>query len=158
VKQIYHSRTSDGRNGATVNTLSIKRKKKTDLLTYRGGREKKGGLVCSYQYSNVRYGTTDSCGRFLRSASHRAIHAEIFARLAALSTLTVATMRTQSSDSAKHVSSKNELCSEYGTPKSCADGVEPREGHRCACVNSRCGGCARMDAMEGVKLVPAGGE
>jgi hypothetical protein len=51
-------------------------------------------------------------GRFLRSASHRAIQAEIFARLAALSTFTVATMRVQSSESAKQVSSKNELCSE----------------------------------------------
>jgi hypothetical protein len=67
-------------------------------------------------------------------------------------------MRAQSSDSAKHVSSKNELCSEYGTPKSCADGVEPREGRRCACVNSRCGGCARTEAMEGAEVVPAGGE
>lgn len=117
-----------------------------------------GELICSYQYSSVRYGTTDPCGRFLRSASHRAIHAEILARLVPLSTLTVAMMRAQSSDSAKHVSSKNELCSEYGTPKSCADGVEPREGRRWACVNSQCGGCARTEAMEGAEVVPAGGE
>jgi len=121
-------------------------------------KSKKKQKISSYQYSNVRYGTTDPGGRFLRSASQRAIHAEILARLAALSTFTVATMRVQSSDSAKHVSSKNELCSEYGTPKSCAAGVEPRAGRRCACVNSRCGGRARMEAMDGVVLVPAGGE
>jgi hypothetical protein len=83
---------------------------------------------------------------------------EIFARLAALSTFTVAIMRAQSRESAKHVSSKNELCSEYGTPKSCAVGVEPRAGCRCAYVNSRCGGRARMVAIDGVVLVPAGGE
>jgi hypothetical protein len=67
-------------------------------------------------------------------------------------------MRAQSSESAKHVSSKNELCSEYGTPKSCADAVEPRAGRRCVCVNSRWGGRARTEAIEGVELVPAGGE
>ena len=110
-----------------------------------------------YQYSKVRYGTTPD-GRFLRSDSHRAIQAEIFPRLAALSTFTVATIRAQSSESAKHVSSKNELCSEYGTPKNCVFGVEPRAGRRCVYVNSRCGGCARMDAIDGVVLVPAGGE
>src|SRR6266481_4966860 len=87
--------------------------------------------VLLYQYSKVRYGTTPG-GRFLRSASHRAIQAEIFARLFALSTFTVATMRAQSSESAKQVSSKNELCSEYGTPKNCAVDVEPRAGCRCA--------------------------
>lgn len=110
-----------------------------------------------YQYSKVRYGTTPG-GRFLRSASHRAIQVEIFARLVALSTFTVATMRAQSSESAKHVSSKNELCSEYGTPKNCAFDVEPRAGRRCAYVNSRCGGFDRTEAMDGVALVPAGGE
>lgn len=110
-----------------------------------------------HQYSKVRYGTTPS-GRFLRSASHRAIQAEIFARLAALSTFTVATIRAQSSESAKHVNSKNELCSEYGTPKNCALGVEPRAGRRSAYVNSRCGGRARMEAMDGVMLVLAEGE
>ena len=52
---------------------------------------------------------------FLRSASHRAIQAEIFARLAALPKFPVATIRSQSSESTKHVSSKSELCSEYGT-------------------------------------------
>lgn len=110
-----------------------------------------------YQYSKVRCGTTPG-GRFLRSASHRVIQAEIFARLFALSTLTVATMRAQSSESAKHVSSKKELCSEYGTPKNCTVDVEPRAGRRCAYVNSRCGWCARMEAMDGAVLVPAGGE
>ena len=71
--------------------------------------------------------------RFLRSASHHAIQADIFARLAALSTLlstfTVVTM-PQSTESAKHVSSKNGLCSEYGTPKNYAFGVESRAGRR----------------------------
>jgi hypothetical protein len=105
----------------------------------------------------VRYGTIPG-GRFLRSASHRAIQAEIFARLAALSTFTVATMRAQSSESAKHVSSKNELCSEYGTPKNCVFGVEPRAGRRSTYVNSRCGGRARMEAMDGVVLALAEGE
>lgn len=59
-----------------------------------------------YQYSRERYGgATPSGPRFLRSASQRATHAEIFARLAARSTFTVATIRAQSSESAKHVSS-----------------------------------------------------
>src|SRR5258708_35352934 len=78
-----------------------------------------------YQYSKVRYGTTPG-GRFLRSDSHRAIQEDIFARLLALSTFTVATMRAQSSESAKHVSSKNELGSETGTPNNCALAIEPR--------------------------------
>jgi hypothetical protein len=67
-------------------------------------------------------------------------------------------MRAQSRERAKHVSSKNELCSEYGTPKSWAVGVEPRAGRRCAYVNSRCGGCARIEAIDGDVLVPAGSE
>jgi len=46
----------------------------------------------------VRYETTQS-DRFL---SYRAIQAEILARLAVLSTLSVATMRAQSSESARH--------------------------------------------------------
>jgi hypothetical protein len=80
-------------------------------------RHQTSARVSNYQYSNVRYGTTPG-ERFLRSASQRVIQVDIFARLAELSTLTVAMIRAQSRESAKHVSSKNELCSEYGTPKS----------------------------------------
>ena len=54
---------------------------------------------------------------FLRCASHRA---EIFAQLAAFPKFPVATIRSQSSESTKHVSLKSELCSEYGIPKNCA--------------------------------------
>ena len=50
----------------------------------------------------------------------------------------------------KHVNPKNELCSEYGTPKNCALGVEQRGAY----VNSR-SGCARMRAIDVVVLVPA---
>ena len=118
---------------AKHNLIRRKKNKQENLLAHMVVKYKtkaKKQKISSYQYSNVRYGTTDPGGRFLRSTSQRAIHAEILARLAALSTFTVATMRVQSSDSAKHVSSKNELCSEYGTPKSCAAGVEPRAGRR----------------------------
>ena len=57
----------------------------------------------------------DDPGRFLRSASHRVIQAESLARLAALSTFTVAMMRAQSPKA--HVSSKNGLCSEYSAAR-----------------------------------------
>ena len=69
----------------------------------------------------------DDPGRFLRSASHRTIHAENLARLAALSTFTVATMRAQSTEA--HSSSKNGLCFEYGTARHTSNRVgEPAEG------------------------------
>lgn len=60
-----------------------------------------------YQYSGERYGCTTTAPPpwALRSASQRATQAEIFARLDARSTLTVATIRAQSIESAKHVSS-----------------------------------------------------
>jgi hypothetical protein len=47
-----------------------------------------------------------------------------------LPTLTVAIILPQLKDIAKQVSSKNEECSEYGTGKSCIDGVEFRAGWR----------------------------
>ena len=72
-------------------------------------------------------------GRFLMSASHRAIQAESLARIAALSTFTVATMRAQSTEA--HSSSQNGLCSEYGTARYTSNRVrdvvrvcEPAEG------------------------------
>ena len=64
-------------------------------------------------------------------------------------------MPAQSSESEKYVSSKNELCSEYHTPKSCAlsMGVELRAGRRSAYANPWCVGHARTEAMDGVVLV-----
>jgi len=67
-------------------------------------------------------------------------------------------MHTQSSESVKQVSSKNKLCSKYSMPKSCTDAIKPHVGCRCACMNLRCGGHMRMEAIEGIELVPAGGE
>jgi hypothetical protein len=67
-------------------------------------------------------GTTPG-SRFLRSASHRAVQTEIFA----LSTFTVATIRAKSSETVKHVSSKNELCSTIRHAE------ELRIGRRTAC-------------------------
>ena len=78
--------------------------------------------------------------------------AENFVRLTALSTSTVVTMPAQLSKSAKHVSSKDELCCEYNTQKNSAlsIGVEPRAGRRSVYVNSLYIGRARMGAMDGV--------
>ena len=90
------------------------------------------------------------------SASHRSTHFDIFPRELSLPTFTVAIMRTQSSDSAKHVSSKNELCSEYGTPYRSSDAVEFFIGLRFAWVKVRL--CARemTEEMEGRVSVPTG--
>ena len=76
----------------------------------------------------------------------RTIQAENPVRFDALSTSTVGTMPAQLSKSAKHVSSKDELCSEYNIQKNCAlsIGVEPRAGRRSVYVNSLYIGCARM--------------
>lgn len=54
--------------------------------------------------------------RFFLSASHFSTHFDILPLELSLPTFTVAIMRTHSNESAKQVSSKNELCSEYGTP------------------------------------------
>ncbi len=91
----------------------------------------------SYQYSEVRYFTTSTFPRFFLSASHRSNHFAIFPLDVSLPTLTVAIIRAQSNDSAKHVSSKNELCSEYGTPYTCKVDVELRIGCIFAWVNVR---------------------
>ena len=66
-------------------------------------------------------------------------------------------MRAQLNESAKQVSSKNELCSEYGTPYTCIAAVEFRVGCKFACVNVR--DCEReiTVGIEGSMSVPLGG-
>lgn len=58
---------------------------------------------------------------------------------------------------AKHVSSKNELCSEYGTPYNCTLYVDLCMGFRSAYVKDR--DCPRemMDAIGGLRSLPVGG-
>jgi len=67
-------------------------------------------------------------------------------------------MHTQSSESAKQVSSKNKLCSEYGMPKSCTDTIKPCVGCRCTCMNLWCGRHVRTEVIKGVELVLASGK
>jgi hypothetical protein len=64
----------------------------------------------------------------LLSAVHRSIQLFIFALVAADPTLTVGTTFSIRSAQTNIVSSLNELCSEYGTPKQDASRVEPRCG------------------------------
>lgn len=109
-----------------------------------------------YQYSNVRYFTTSIFPRFFLSASHRSTHFAILPLDVSLPTLTVAIIRAQSNDSAKHVSSKNELCSEYGTPYTCKVAVELRIGCRFACVNVRLCEREMTFGMDGSVSVPLG--
>jgi hypothetical protein len=66
-------------------------------------------------------------------------------------------MRPHLSDSAKHVSSKNDECSEYGTGNSCTAVLELRAGRRFAYVNVFCCAWEMTDAMVGDWTVPAGG-
>ena len=72
---------------------------------------------------------------FFLSASHLSTHLPIFPLEFSLPTLTVAIILPQSNDIAKHVNSKNELCSEYGTPYICSVDVEFFIGLRFAYVN-----------------------
>ena len=90
----------------------------TQTLTLKGRAE------LEWSYSNVGYGTTTS-GHFLCSASHRAMQAKILARLAALSTFSVATMRAQSSESARQLEERTEV-----RVLQCALAVEPRARRR----------------------------
>lgn len=64
---------------------------------------------------------TPSLVLFLRSASHFSTHLVIFPRETSLPTFTVAIIFPHSNDSAKHVNSKNDECSEYGTGTICTD-------------------------------------
>lgn len=63
---------------------------------------------------------------FLFSASHRSIHAFIRSRLFRLPTFTVGITRPIRSAQQNMVSSRNELCSLYGTPKHALSLVLPR--------------------------------
>lgn len=94
--------------------------------------------------------------RFL-SISQRSTHFAIFILDLSFPTFTVAIIFTQSHDIAKHVSSKNELCSEYGTPYICTANVDFCMGFRSECVKDR--DCPRdmMDGMGGLRSLPGGG-
>ena len=96
----------------------------TEIPTQAQGLTLKDRAKLEWPYSNVRYRTTPS-GRFLCSASHRAIQAKILARLATVSTLSVATMGAQSSESAHQLEERTVLRALH-----CALAVEPRARRR----------------------------